>query len=566
MSVVPPRQAAFLSVANLDETGAREDKALATEIMNYLRAFAVSHGVNSGHIRQMDERTLLLRLDELPREAFLQAILGMTEDSRNLKTPGNEQVPLKIRVGAMSERAMRSFVNDAAQDMLAYMNHADCASAFLTGDEIDIWRKFESSNIEFISHEQLKYLDPFSGLIKESRFFTLLQHILDDFEHCDPKARVLFFDIEDFKSYNRTFGLERGDELLLHVARTIKGQFPTDVVAHLSIDRFAVVTNSPDVMRKCAIIHEDTKAYHKSFAPEIKCGIFKVDPLVTSAHVALDCAKIACESVKGRYDVSCRIFDGDLRERLFTRRYVARHAEHAVSNQWIRAYAQPVVDTTTGEVCGFEALARWDDPNRGILSPAIFIPTLEEAHLIHKVDAYMVNEVCRHMSEELRSGRAVVPASVNLSRVDFAICDIFEIVRETCDRWHIPHHMLAVEVTEGALDGTANLRQEMDRFRAAGFEVWMDDFGCGYSSLNLLKDYEFDVLKVDMEFLRDMDANARSKTIVASVIEMAKSLGIRTLVEGVETEAQRDFLCDVGADMMQGYLFGRPLPLELRAF
>ncbi|MEE1160035.1 MAG: GGDEF domain-containing protein, partial [Atopobiaceae bacterium] len=284
MSVVPPRQAAFLSVANLDETGAHEDKALATEIMNYLRAFAVSHGVNAGHIRQMDERTLLLRLDELPREAFLQAILGMTEDSRNLKTPGNEQVPLKIRVGAMSERAMRSFVNDAAQDMLAYMNHADCASAFLTGDEIDIWRKFESSNIEFISHEQLKYLDPFSGLIKESRFFTLLQHILDDFEHCDPKARVLFFDIEDFKSYNRTFGLERGDELLLHVARTIKGQFPTDVVAHLSIDRFAVVTNSPDVMRKCAIIHEDTKAYHKSFAPEIKCGIFKVDPLVTSAH------------------------------------------------------------------------------------------------------------------------------------------------------------------------------------------------------------------------------------------------------------------------------------------
>ncbi|MEE1157788.1 MAG: EAL domain-containing protein, partial [Atopobiaceae bacterium] len=282
--------------------------------------------------------------------------------------------------------------------------------------------------------------------------------------------------------------------------------------------------------------------------------------------VALDCAKIACESVKGRYDVSCRVFDGDLRERLFTRRYVARHAEQAVSNQWIRAYAQPVVDTTTGEVCGFEALARWDDPNRGILSPAIFIPTLEEAHLIHKVDAYMVNEVCRHMSEELRAGRAVVPASVNLSRVDFAICDIFEIVRETCDRWDIPHHMLAVEVTEGALDGTANLRQEMDRFRAAGFEVWMDDFGCGYSSLNLLKDYEFDVLKVDMEFLRDMDANARSKTIVASVIEMAKSLGIRTLVEGVETEAQRDFLCDVGADMMQGYLFGRPLPLELRAF
>ena len=261
-------------------------------------------------------------------------------------------------------------------------------------------------------------------------------------------------------------------------------------------------------------------------------------------------------------DFSFRLFDDELREQLFTRRYVARHAENAVDEQWIRAYAQPVRDTRTNEVCGFEALARWDDPHRGILSPAVFIPTLEEAHLIHKVDAYMVDEVCRHLSERIREGLPVYAASVNLSRLDFELCDIYQQVVQSCERWSVPHELLAVEVTESALDGTSNLRREMERFRAAGFEVWMDDFGCGYSSLNLLKDYDFDVLKVDMEFLRDMEGNERSKTIVKSVLAMAKSLGIRTLVEGVETQTQRDFLHDAGADMMQGYLFGRPRPLE----
>jgi EAL domain-containing protein (putative c-di-GMP-specific phosphodiesterase class I) len=284
---------------------------------------------------------------------------------------------------------------------------------------------------------------------------------------------------------------------------------------------------------------------------------------VDSAYVAMDCAKLACESIKGRYDVSYRLFGDELKEQLFARRYVARHAEQAVTERWIHAYAQPVVDTKTGRECGFEALARWKDPTRGILSPAVFIPTLEDAHLIHKLDGCIVDEVCWYLSDCLSRGLPVVPASVNLSRLDFQLCDIFEVVRDACERWNIPHELLAVEITESALDGSSNLRCEMDRFRAAGFEVWMDDFGCGYSSLNLLKDYEFDVLKVDMEFLRDMEGNDRSKTIVTSVIEMARSLGIRTLVEGVETPAQRDFLREAGCDMMQGYLFGRPMPLSL---
>ena len=561
MGVVPPRQVSVLSIANYDEVCAACGKPAAEEAMQTLRRHAIACGVDPGHMRKYDSNTWLLRLDELPRDEFLEAIRRLVVGARKLNNNPMYDIEPVIRVGAMSERALRSFVNDAACDLLAYMNHVDCEAAFLAGDELDIWQKMDGTGIEFLSHEQLKYLDPFTGLLKPERFYALLDEIIATSNSYDTGVCVLYFDIDDFKSYNRTFDHRQGDELLLFVADQIAKEFPSDIVAHLSIDRFAVASDSTDIVRKCATIHEATRTFRKSFAPEIKCGAFMLEKEVDSANIALDCAKLACESTKGRYDISFRMFDDELKEHLFTRRYVARHAEQAVNERWIHAYAQPVVNTKTGELCHFEALARWNDPERGILSPALFIPTLEDAHLIHKLDICIVNEVCEHISKRRAQDLPTLPASVNLSRLDFGLCDVFFEVVDACDRWGVPHSMIAVEVTESALDSDSNLRAEMDRFREAGFEVWMDDFGCGYSSLNLLKDYEFDVLKVDMEFLRDMESNKRSKTIVASVIRMAQTLGIKTLVEGVETKEQRDFLASIGCDMMQGYLFGKPQPL-----
>jgi EAL domain-containing protein (putative c-di-GMP-specific phosphodiesterase class I) len=281
--------------------------------------------------------------------------------------------------------------------------------------------------------------------------------------------------------------------------------------------------------------------------------------------VAIDKARAACNTIKRHPGKSLAYYDGTLDTHVRRRQYVINNVKKAVSEGWIKVFYQPVVrcDTGKGELCGYEALARWDDPLHGLLPPKAFIGALERFHLINKLDEYIVGQVCEHQAAVLAAGKQAVPVSVNLSRLDFQLCDIFEVVRDACERWNIPHELLAVEITESALDGSSNLRCEMDRFRAAGFEVWMDDFGCGYSSLNLLKDYEFDVLKVDMEFLRDMEANLRSKTIVASVIAMAQSLGIRTLVEGVETQAQREFLQQIGCDMMQGYLFGKPRPLGM---
>ena len=564
MAVVPPRQVAVLSIANYDEVVAVLGPEEGDAAIDDLRALAVACGVDAGYMRRMGTDTLLLRLDDLPREDFLATIGRMASRAEGLTAPHDRTLPLTLRVGAMSERALRSFVNDAATELIAYMNHMDVPAAFLAADELDSWQSLRSSDLAFVSHEQLKRLDPFTGLLKPEYFFALLQEVLEGGSAWRDGVSVLYLDIDDFKSYNRTFDHRQGDELLLFAARQIREAFSSDLVCHLSVDRFAVLTNSQDIVRQAAAIHSAVRAFRRPFAPEIKCGVFTLEEGVDSAHVAMDCAKLACESIKGRYDVGCAFFSEDLKERLFTRRYVARNAEQAVNSGWIHTFAQPVVDTHTGDLCGFEALARWDDPERGLLSPALFVPTLEDARLIHKLDACVVEDVCHHLALRRAQGQGVVPASVNLSRLDFGLCDMLGLVSEACARWEIPHDMLAVEITESALTSNgADLRREMDRFRSAGFEVWMDDFGCGYSSLNLLKDYEFDVLKVDMEFLRDMEGNDRSKTIVSSVIEMARSLGIRTLVEGVETPAQRDFLRSTGCDMMQGYLFGRPQALSL---
>ncbi len=563
MAVVPPRQVAVLSMANYDEVCEAGGVQAGEEALVALRELAISCGVDAGYMRALNASTLLLRLDDLSRADFLEVLQKMIDRIDSLVVPSIPSLPLVVRVGAMSERAMRSLVNDVALDLLSYMNHLDCPAAFLTGDAKDDWGTVGTLDIEFISHEQLKYMDAFTGMLTIERFFDLLQYALDNLQEGQSNLAVLFFDIDDFKSYNRTYSHEDGDRLLLFLAQQIRDAFEGDVVCHLSIDRFAVLTNSPDIVRKCAAIHSATRAFSASFAPEVKCGIYQLHSQMRSAAIALDCAKLACESIKGRYDVAYHLFDDNLKERLFTRRYVAHHAERAVNDGWIRTFAQPVMDTQTGELCGFEALARWDDPDRGLLSPAVFIPTLEEAHLIHKLDLCVVEQVCQHLAQRREQGLPVVPASVNLSRLDFGLCNVLDLICDACERWGIDHSLLSIEITESALHSGSNLRYEMDRFRAAGFEVWMDDFGCGYSSLNLLKDYDFDVLKVDMEFLRDMEANERSKKILLSVLEMARKLGIRTLVEGVETPAQCDFLRAAGCDMMQGYLFGRPAPIEL---
>lgn len=246
--------------------------------------------------------------------------------------------------------------------------------------------------------------------------------------------------------------------------------------------------------------------------------------------------------------------DRDIRD------YVIRHLEEAIEKHWIQVYYQPIIRTLTGELCGLEALSRWVDPHIGFLSPASFIPVLEQVRLIHRLDAFVLEEVCRTLRQRLDESLPITPVSFNLSRYDFSLLDVFSLVEETRKRYAVPRDFLHIEITESVLAQNAEtVHRVLDQLREEGYEIWLDDFGSGYSSLSILKDYTVDLVKLDMSFLRSFTEKSRS--IIISIISMAKDLGVKTLAEGVETQEHADFLASIGCGRHQGYFYGKPRPL-----
>ena len=244
------------------------------------------------------------------------------------------------------------------------------------------------------------------------------------------------------------------------------------------------------------------------------------------------------------------------------------HIEKAIENGYIKIFYQPVVRVKTNEICSYEALVRWIDPEIGVLSPSDFIETLEQYHLIHLLDRYVIEQVCAEYRGLSDAGEPVVPVSINISRLDFELCDIVSMIEETRRSYDMPRNMLDIEITESALnDNVSHIRSGCDRLKEMGYHIWLDDFGSGYSSLNVLANYNFEVLKLDLAFLRSREKNPKSGTLMAYIIKGARGMKLLPLTEGVETEEQYKFLKDSGCEFAQGYYFGKPLPMgESRVF
>ena len=242
--------------------------------------------------------------------------------------------------------------------------------------------------------------------------------------------------------------------------------------------------------------------------------------------------------------------------------YIKNNYQKAIDFHEIQPFYQPVIRTSSCQLCSFEALARWIDPELGIIYPDEFIPVLERERVIHHLDEAILRRVCARIRRSLTNGETPIPVSVNLSRLDFFLCDdIFSLVDNIVSDYEIPHDLIYFEITESVMAKQKELLQRIvEQFHAAGYQIWMDDFGSAYSSLNVLKEIAFDELKLDMGFLRPF--TQRSMRIATSVVEMAKKLDIHTLAEGVETEEHYSFLRDIGCEKVQGYYFGKPLPYD----
>ncbi|MCR5725728.1 MAG: GGDEF and EAL domain-containing protein [Treponema sp.] len=405
--------------------------------------------------------------------------------------------------------------------------------------------------------------DLLTGLFNMRYFHEEVQKKLFSREDRLKGMAFVHFDIASFKLFNERYGFQKGDELLCDVSAIIHQAFPEHFAARLSNDHFIVCTHAPNVEELVEDVYKKVKKIIPGVRIELKAGIYYLEDTCDEAGFACDRARLACNNIKQHYDVHFAVYDTDISRKLRTQQYIADHIDEAIENDFIKVFYQPVIRVATGEICGYEALARWQDPVHGMLSPQDFIETLENFHLIHKLDSYIVHRVCADYNKLSDAGEPVVPVSVNLSRLDFQLCNIFDIVNGYCEKYNMPKYLLDIEITESSLnDTTGALKYEIDRFRANGYQIWIDDFGSGYSSLNVLSEYSFDLLKLDMKFLRSMKNNPNAGTLLYYIVYAAQEMGLQALTEGVETQEHFDFLKKVGCNKAQGYLFSKPLPLE----
>lgn len=374
-------------------------------------------------------------------------------------------------------------------------------------------------------------------------------------------AYLVYFNLKNFSGFNERYGFEEGDKLLRFMALVLSSEFPGYLLSRFSGDHFLLVCESYDVEARILDAREQIHTFGRHVNVELKAGIYTLDNESIDIGLACDRAKSACDSIANRYDRVFRWFDEGLNWSLERSKYIESHIDQAIQDGWIEVYYQPIVRSLSGEVCEFEALARWNDPHYGFLSPGVFIDVLENAHLIHKLDACVIRNVCAEWHKLGATSKWRIATSLNLSRLDFELCDVFEMVDSVAREYGVPRQVLHIEVTESALNqNNEQLLEAIRQLRKAGYQVWLDDFGSGYSSLNTLKDYTFDVVKIDMAFLKDFDAKPQSRVIIASIVNMAKQLGMQTLIEGVETAEQFEFVRDIGCELVQGYLIGKPVP------
>lgn len=405
-------------------------------------------------------------------------------------------------------------------------------------------------------------LDELTGLMTWKEFRKKAPAEISRLMNNGKSPSCIYFNIRNFHTYNETYGFAGGDRMLKSIARILQDMFPGCLLSRIGDDHFVIITPNERLDDKINRLSIRVNNIRRDVIVEMKAGIYEIKDDRMDISVICDCAKVACDSIKMDYGASYQLYDGKMDEKVHMQEHILSTFQEALDNGRIHVYLQPVVDVSTGRVASVEALTRWDDPKYGRLSPASFLYVLEEQHLIHKLDGYVISRVCEELRRKQDSGEELVPVSLNLSRLDFELTDIVRVIEDAVNANNIPRDMLRFELTESliAVDMDA-MKHESDRMREHGFKVWMDAFGSGYSSLKVLKDFTLDGLKIDMDMIRSVD-DQRAHIIISAVIDMARRLGIPALSKGVETKEQLEFLKSAGCDLAQGYLFGRPEPMK----
>ena len=405
------------------------------------------------------------------------------------------------------------------------------------------------------------YYDHLTGLPNMSYFYELAETGRQRMEEKGIDSAVLFFDLTGLKHFNRRHGFNEGNNLIRTVAGILSKHFSSENCGRFAQDHFAAFAPEEGLTDRLDEVIADCAKANGGRTLPLRVGIYpdRIEPVEIT--MACDRARLAANVRRKPNESHYSYFDKDLMEEEKNRQGIIDNLDKAIAEGWIKVYYQPVVRSTNGKVCSVEALARWDDPVRGFLPPAAFIPVLEETLLIHKLDMCVVRQVLRDLKIQEERGFRNVPVSINFSRADFDACDLVEEICALVDEAGVDRSLIRIEVTESMVGSDFDyMKEQIGRFRSRGFQVWMDDFGSGYSSLDVLQSVKFDLIKFDMGFMVRLEEGDDGKIILKEMMKMATSLGIDTLCEGVETEGQVRFLQDISCSKLQGYYFMKPVP------
>ncbi|EOY7241705.1 putative bifunctional diguanylate cyclase/phosphodiesterase [Clostridioides difficile] len=419
-----------------------------------------------------------------------------------------------------------------------------------------------------IKLQRIAYTDNLTGANTIDKFVIDANKILC--KNTQVKYALLYIDIDKFKYINDLFGYEVGNEILRNLTKIIKRNiFEEEMFARISADNFIIIMKyiEEDITKRLKTIFEELDLFNNNQEEKYKlvlsCGIYFILPEDRDINSIIDRANIPHKMAKGGHKSSYAFYDNKIHDQEIKEKEMENTMFSSLENKEFIIYLQPKIELNTGEIQGSEALVRWKRPDKGLIPPNEFIPFFERNGFVINLDLYVLEEVCIYLRKWIDAGINPVTVSVNVSRIHLYCNNFIETYKNIIDKYNIPAKYIELELTESIIfDNFDILIDIMNNLKKIGFLISMDDFGSGYSSLNMLKEIPMDILKLDQKFIMETYNSKRSKIIVTKVIEMAKELGMKVISEGVETEEQFKLLKEVKCDMAQGYLFGKPMPIE----
>ena len=426
-----------------------------------------------------------------------------------------------------------------------------------------IFRVREDSNRQLFA---TAFVDPLTGA---DNFNRMCEQFEGKLAGLNRQAVLVIFDINKFKVINDLHGYERGNEVLKRVAQVLQEELqPEESFCRLSADNFVMLLRYED--RKSFLkrlktlstqLKRDCTVADSCLVLDLAFGIYEITEDIPF-YIMLDRAHLALEHAKTRTFDKCEFYNAADRNRIVAEQQIENSMEGALANREFEIYLQPKCDFVTGEILGAEALVRWNHDGR-VVRPDEFIPLFERNGFILQLDMFIMEEAARLLATWQANGMPVIPLAVNFSRLHLNDSRFIPQMRRVMAQYNVPNKLLEAEITESVIfNNLARAQEVVAGLHLYGFPVAMDDFGSGYSSLNVLKELKFDSIKLDKEFLSGFEENPRAQKVIEGAIGMIKTLGVKVVTEGVETREQADFLRKCGADLAQGYFFSRPVTVS----